>query len=199
MNIRIPILLPALAALTAFQAGCGGARGPYSADGSGQRDEARAQATYRSANEALASDPKKAEALLREALGYDLYLGPAHNNLGVLMLKQDRLYDAAEEFEWARKLMPGNPEPRVNLAIALERGGKHVDALDAAHAALESAPGNLPAIQAIAYIQVREGLTDAQTRGHLDTIIMRSTDQRWRDWAQRWRLTLDARPAVAAP
>jgi tetratricopeptide (TPR) repeat protein len=198
MTIR---LIPAMltVAVAAMLAGCGTARGPYAPDGSLQRDEVRAAKLYQSANAILVSDPKQAEALLREALGYDLYLGPAHNNLGVLLLKQDHLYDAAEEFEWARKLMPGNPEPRVNLAIALERGGKHQDALDAAHAALETTPGNLAAIQTIAYIQIREGLADGQTKAHLDAIISRSADQRWRDWAQRWRISLDGHPAVSAP
>ena len=36
----------------------------------------------------IASDPAKAESLLREALGYDLYHGAAHNNLGVLLLNE---------------------------------------------------------------------------------------------------------------
>lgn len=105
-------------------------------------------------------DRAKAEATLREAVNYDLYHGPAHNNLGVLLLKQDHLYDAAEEFEWARKLLPGNPEPRVNLAIALVCGGKHADSIEAVKTALEVAPGNLAVMQSIAFIQVHEGLTD---------------------------------------
>jgi hypothetical protein len=50
-----------------------------------------------------------------EALSADLFFGLAHNNLGVLYLKEDKLYEAANEFEWARKLMPGHPDPRMNL------------------------------------------------------------------------------------
>lgn len=189
-RLRLPALV--LAALMVI--GCGSARGPYSTDGSTTRDVAKAEDHYQSALAALAvtpSDDQSAETLLREALGYDLYHGAAHNNLGVLLLKQDRLYDAAEEFEWARKLLPGHPEPRVNLAIALERGGKHADALDAARTALEVRPGNLPAIKTIAVIQIREALTDDTTRVHLDAIITRSNDPVWRAWAERERLKLD--------
>ena len=177
-------------------AGCGDdARGPYRSDGAQARDVGRAEALYQEAVTALGAEPAEdaeAERLLRTALSFDLYHGAAHNNLGVLLLKQDRLYDAAEEFEWARKLLPGHPEPRVNLAIALERGGKHGEALDAARAALEVRPGHLPAIKTIAVIQIREGRTDETTRGHLDAIVTRSREPQWRAWAERQRIKLDA-------
>ena len=168
-------------------AGCASSpRGPYTS-GSEQRDPAKAEASYREAVALLTptaseSDRKTAEEALREALSYDLYHGPAHNNLGVLLLKQDRLYDAAEEFEWARKLLPGNPEPRVNLAIALERGGKFVDAIEAAKTALEVAPGNLEAMQVVAWVQVREGFGDVVPRQYLEQIAQRSTPA-WKIWA----------------
>ena len=193
-RLRLPALV--LAALMAV--GCGDARGPYRTDGSTTRDVAKAEEHYQAALAALAATPpddQSAEALLRETLGYDLYHGAAHNNLGVLLLKQDRLYDAAEEFEWARKLLPGHPEPRVNLAIALERGGKHIEALEAARTALEVRPGNLAAIKTIAVIQLREALTDENTPAHLDAIITRSNDPVWRAWAERERLKLETAAA----
>lgn len=183
-----------LAAALGLATGCGEARGPYQSDGNERRDVAKAEARYQEALQALDKTPpdeQAAETSLREALGHDLYHGAAHNNLGVLLLKQDRLYDAAEEFEWARKLLPGHPEPRVNLAIALERGGKHLDALDAARTALEVRPGNLAAIKTIAVIQIREALVDDTTRGHLDAIRQRSRDPLWRDWAERESLKLE--------
>ncbi len=192
MTRRVRLSAVVIGALMAV--GCGSARGPYTTDGSTTRDVVKAEDHYQAALAALAVTPpddQSAEALLREALGYDLYHGAAHNNLGVLLLKQDRLYDAAEEFEWARKLLPGHPEPRVNLAITLERGGKHGDALDAARTALEVRPGNLAAIKTIAVIQIREALTDETTRAHLDAIVTRSNDPVWRAWAERERLKLD--------
>lgn len=182
---RCPVFLLALIVLVT--AGCGSARGPYADNGSAQRDIARAEAIYQQALTVIDSDTKEAEKLLREVMGFDLYHGAAHNNLGVLLLKQGRLYDAAEEFEWARKLLPGHPEPRVNLAIALDRGGKHADAIDAARTALEVRPGNLPAIQTLVWIQVNQQLADERTAGHLDQIIARTVDPLWRSWAERER------------
>lgn len=201
MNRRQGIAIALVVISTLLAVGCGStpARGPYTTQGSQARDVVKAEDHYQAALAALAATPaddKSAEALLREALGYDLYHGAAHNNLGVLLLKQDRLYDAAEEFEWARKLLPGHPEPRVNLAIALERGGKHNEALDAARAALEVRPGNLAAIKTIAVIQIREAQINETTRGHLDAIVTRSNDPVWRAWAERQRLKLDAEGAA---
>jgi len=175
--------------LSSVLLGCGpAARGPYAAQGAEIRDPAQAEKLYREAVASLAGKPSAAdqaaaEQTLRAALSFDLYHGPAHNNLGVLLLRQEKLYDAAEEFEWARKLLPGNPEPRVNLAIALERGGKHGDAIEAAKAALEVAPGNLAAMQAIAYVQVREGITDGALPGYLHAIAQRG-DPAWSGWAR---------------
>lgn len=168
-------------------AGCGSARGPYSDDGSKHRDIAKAESIYQQALAVIDDDAAAAEQLLREAMGFDLYHGPAHNNLGVLLLKQGRLYDAAEEFEWARKLLPGFPEPRVNLAIALERGGKHADAIDAARTALEVRPGHLIALQTLTYIQVNQQMTDDKTLANLDSIVARSIDPLWRSWAELHR------------
>jgi tetratricopeptide (TPR) repeat protein len=171
---------------------CHEARGPYQSDGSAARDVPRSDALYRQSLPILHSDPAQAEALLRQALGFDLYNGSAHNNLGVLLLAEHHLYDAAEEFEWARTLLPGHPEPRVNLAIALEQGGKPADALDAARSALEARPGNLPAIETIALIQVREHCADATTLADLHDIMLRSADPTWRHWAERQSVALHA-------
>jgi hypothetical protein len=61
-----------------------------------------------------------AERLLRDALTADLSYGPAHNNLGVLRLKRGDLSEAANEFEWARKLIPEHPDRRFSRAPTLE-------------------------------------------------------------------------------
>lgn len=182
---RIPLLAIGLA--ISF-AGCSNDRsGPYQSGATERRDVGKAEQLYQEAKPLLSNDAEKAETILREALSYDLYHGGAHNNLGVLLLQQDKLYEAAEEFEWARKLLPGNPAPRVNLALVLDRAGRAGDALEAAKTALEVMPGNLPAIQMTAMLQMREGTNDASTAGLLDQIGMRSDDPQWRSWAMAQR------------
>ena len=136
----------------------------------------------------IESEPEKAEALLHEALTADLYHGPAHNNLGVLYLKQGRLYEAAHEFEWARKLMPGHPDPRMNLAFTLEQAGRFDEALVTYTTALEVYPNHIPTMQALARLQLRHDLSDEHTRGYLEEIALRGQAAEWRNWARQQML-----------
>jgi len=190
-NRRLPFI--ALLGLSAaLLPGCtaparGPATSPYSTLEPAGRDPRRADDLNARAAEILDTDPTKAESLLREALGCDLYHGPAHNNLGVLYLNQERYYEAAAEFEWARRLMPGHPDPRVNLALTLEAGGRLSDAIASYEAALEVRPGHLPALQGLARALVRTGNRDPRTRELLDELVMRGPNEQWREWAKRER------------
>lgn len=170
--------------------GCGSARtnGPYGDDGEVVRNIPASQKAYDRARSLRQEDPEKALILLREALDHDLYNGAAHNDLGVLFMQQGKLYEAAHEFTWARKLLPGHPDPRVNLAIVLDRGGKHADGIEAARAALEVRPGYLPAIKALALIHCRWQIDGPETDQHLAAIVERAQDPSWRDWARRQQL-----------
>ena len=157
--------------------------GPYATPSEVSRSTVEAEALSRKGADLVEEDPAEAEEILREALSKDLYYGPAHNNLGVLYLKQQKLYEAANEFEWARKLMPGHPDPRVNLALTLEMAGRVEEALASYSAALEVYPEYLPAVQGIASLTVRTGKVDERLKGWLDAIAMRSESPGWRTWA----------------
>ena len=133
----------------------------------------------------MSSDPAKAEVLLQQALTADLFHGPAHNNLGVLMLNAQppKLYEAAHEFEWAGKLMPGHPDPQHNLAMTLEAAARYDDAIASYKLALETRPGHLPSLQALTSLQLRLDKTDDHTNPALKTIAMQGTTPQWREWA----------------
>jgi len=179
-------------------AGCGSSgRSPYASDDRVERHPELARELYARAVETGRSDPAEAERLLRRALAADLYHGPAHNNLGVLLLGRGELYEAASEFEWARKLMPGYPAPRVNLALTLERAGKTDEALDAYDAALAVYEGHLPAMQGKARLQIESRRADSETAALLDEIALRG-DAEWREWAQIWKVKL-AQPEAPIP
>ncbi|MHC4414367.1 MAG: tetratricopeptide repeat protein [Planctomycetota bacterium] len=177
----VPVLL-----LAVLSIGCANrALGPYATPGEADRDSLKAQALTQQAAELIDSDPEKAERLLREALTADLYHGPAHNNLGALFLKQGKLYEAANEFEWARKVMPGHPDPRMNLALTLERAGRIDEAMETYGTALEVYPNHLPTIQALARLQLRYDRADDRTAGFLEEIALRGETPQWRDWARQ--------------
>jgi tetratricopeptide (TPR) repeat protein len=182
---------PVLAVMASIGAvGCRStASGPYNPPDTTSRETAEAERLSREAAAVIATDPEKSEGLLRESLSKDLFFGPAHNNLGIVFLKQGKLYEAAGEFEWARKLMPGHPDPRVNLAITLERAGKTEDALATYTAALEVYPDYLPAIEGLASLTARAGKHDDHMQAWLKEIGLHEEDSRWRAWAAE-RLSL---------
>ncbi len=160
------------------------------------RNPLRAHQLTLEAADHVTSDPERAERLLREALGCDLFHGPAHNNLGVILLARGQLYEAANEFEWARKLMPGHPDPRINLALVFEQAGRVDDALASYRSAAEVHPGHLPAIQGLARLQIRFRREDQETDVLLSDIEFRSEDPAWRSWAERERIRRQAIPGT---
>ena len=176
---------PLLVCVFIAVAGCAASKdaGPYASAAVERRDTSAAEALNREAAELLTSQPAAAEALLREALTRDLFFGPAHNNLGVLHLQRGEFYEAASEFEWARKLMPGNADPRINLAITLERAGRAAEAMDAYKAALEVQPGSVVAMQGAAVLAVRAGKSVPALEGWLREIAMNGESAQWREWA----------------
>jgi tetratricopeptide (TPR) repeat protein len=175
-------------------ASCAGSHGsgPYAPLSESDRDGDKARKLNAEAAKVMETSPEKAEKLLREALTADLYCGPAHNNLGVLYLKQGSLFAAAGEFEWARKLLPGLPEPRMNLALTLEKAGRTDEALATYSTALEVYPDHIATIEAMALLQVKSGKTDEHTRKMLDDIAMRGENERWREWAHEQSIRLAA-------
>ena len=179
--------LCALLAALALAEGCASTTGtgPYQAQGEQQRDTAKATALTNQAEPVMGSDPKRAEELLKQALTADLYYGPAHNNLGVLYLRQQKLYEAAGEFEWARKVLPGHPDPRFNLALTLEGAGRTQDAIAMYDTALAVYPGHIETIQALARLQVRSGKVDSRTPELLREVAMRGQSDQWKEWARR--------------
>lgn len=183
MRLRSTIALLTLTCFAIIQSGCA-STGQVGGTGASIRDPQAARDLHAKASAILSSSPVEAESLLRAAISTDLYHGPSHNNLGVLLLQQGKLYEAAEEFEWARKLMPGHPDPRVNLAMTLERAGKTNDALMAYDAALDVFPNYLPALQGKAMIHVTTRQFDESTQGMLSEIALRGNTD-WREWAQR--------------
>jgi len=164
---------------------------PYADTSEVRRDTHLARELHQQATRAMLIDEFEAERLLRASLAADLYFGPAHNNLGILLLDRGDLYAAASEFEWARKLMPGHPDPRVNLAMTLEQAGKVDDAIGAYDAALAVYDGYLPAVSGKARLQIVSGRTDDSTEELLSDIMLRG-DEEWRTWARLWKTKLRA-------
>lgn len=184
-SIRIALISAMLAMTGCTSAGTG----PYSPKLENERRPVEADELSRKGAALVFTDPPAAEALLREALTLDLYCGPAHNNLGVLFLNRGELYEAAQEFEWARKLMPDAVDPRVNLGITLGLAGQHDEATKSFEAALEVSAGSINAMQGLAKALLESGNeADPRLSGLLGTIALQGTTAQWRAWAREWSL-----------
>lgn len=176
---------PWVALLLAATACRSAATGPYSAPDAVSRETTQAEALNREAADLVHSDSERAEALLREALTADLFYGPAHNNLGVIYLERGELYEAANEFEWARKLMPDSADPWLNLALVLESAGRSDDAASAYGAILEAHPAHIAARQARARLAAQLGHYPVTFAEDLREVALRGESAAWRSWAQR--------------
>ena len=87
--------------------------------------------------------------------------------------------------------MPGAPDPRLNLALTLERAGRTKEALDTYRTALEVHPGHIRSMEAIARLRARAGTLDDTAYEYLREIALRGESEPWRAWA---RSRLAARP-----
>ena len=183
----VQVLWPLCAALVIAGAmfGCAARRaGPYTTANDSVRRPMEADRLNQAAVALIESEPARAEQLLRDALTADLYHGPAHNNLGTLYLAQGRLYEASEEFQFAKRCLPGHPDPRLNLALTLELAGRTDDALATYRTALDVYPEHMPTLQALTRLQLRAGRTDADTARNLSILALRGETPEWREWAQ---------------
>jgi len=199
LRVARGVVLAAAIGAASWIGACTAHQGPYAPLTEGARSPLKAEGLTQEAAALIGKDDAKAESLLREALTEDLYHGPAHNNLGVIFLKQGKLYEAAGEFEWARKLMPGHADPRMNLALTLETAGHVDDAIGTYRTALEVAPDHIQTIQALARLQCKSGKKDARTLEALQTIAMRGDSERWRDWARQMLVRADRPDSALGP
>jgi tetratricopeptide (TPR) repeat protein len=86
----------------------------------------------------LTKNPE-AIAEYRRAVSLDPNLAPAHLNLGIALLDSDAAA-AAESFQRAAALLPGQPRPIYLWGQALERNGKRSEAIEKYRAATALAP-----------------------------------------------------------
>jgi hypothetical protein len=157
----------------------------------GQHDTQTAEAEHAKAIDYLsghkcggACDFVKAEEHLQKALVADVTYGPAHNTLGMLYLKQRRLYLAAWEFEYANKLMPERFEPIFNLALVYESADKLDRAIEYASMAFSMAPRNPDVLETLIRTRIRNGDPIEELRPLMKEVLFYETRPAWVCWAR---------------
>jgi tetratricopeptide (TPR) repeat protein len=106
----------------------------------------------------------EAIAQYRRAISLDPKLAPAHLNLGISLLDSDAAA-AAESFQHAVDLLPGQPRPVYLLGEALERSGKRSEAIEQYRAAASLAPKDDAILFALARALLADGQNSAAESG----------------------------------
>ncbi len=114
----------------------------------------------------------------------DVTYGPAHNTLGMLYLKQHKLYLAAWEFEYANKQMPERFEPLYNLALVYEAADKLDRAIEYASMAFSIAPRNADVMETLIRTRLRNGESIEEVRPLVKEVLFYETRPSWVCWAK---------------
>lgn len=136
----------------------------------------------------------EAAADFRRALVADVTFGPAHNNLGKVYFAQKDWYQAAWEFDYARELMPRQPEPLNNLGLVHEQAGELDRAIENYQQAVALGPDRIEFPANLARAKVRRGDTDDELISLLQQILDKDTRPEWLVWAKPHLLRLQTRP-----
>ena len=126
----------------------------------------------------------EAEQTLRGALQADPFYGPAHSNLGVVLVQRGAFYEGAWQLRSAARLMPRASQPRANLGLLFALVGRYGDAEEELRAALKVAPEDIEIVGHLARIHTRQGLQTDETVAWLEAITLRDDNETWRRWAR---------------
>ncbi len=136
--------------------------------------------------------PDEAIALYRKAIETYHDLPPVWNNLGVLLINQQRYLDAAQAFVTASELSPADPRPLYNLGVTWERAGYIKDALRYYRQSLERDSRYQQALRGAIRAERTLGMATEETLRRLKIALGQEQDDRWRMWFEFQRPQVEA-------
>jgi Flp pilus assembly protein TadD len=99
---------------------------------------------------------EEAKAEFARAIALDPKMAPAHLNLGLVLIDRDPVA-AAQSFQRAAELQPGESRPRFLAGYALERAGKFTEAIAEYRSALGLSPQDYEVHFALGRVLLRTG------------------------------------------
>lgn len=177
-------------------AGCAGGTPPGAAERRSRGEQAGgapnfALARQRAQQAAGEDDPAMAISLYREAVTAYPGLGVAWNNMGVLLMEEERYLEAAEAFAAAAEESPTDPRPLYNLGLTWDRSYYYAEALRIYLRALERDGTYLPALRGAIRAETLLGETDEETLERIRVALLREYDPRWREFFQLQRARVE--------
>jgi tetratricopeptide (TPR) repeat protein len=183
---NVPILF-SMAFLTLIGAGCVSTEESRSNGGYPQHHVYSPEEAHRLNTVGLelagASEWQKAERSFREAIAADAYSAGAHNNLGLVLMEQGRVYEAALAFARAKELAPRALEPVLNLGSLYEMVGWQASAIEEYELANSLAPNNVEVQGRLAGLYLESGTGVHRAGPLLRALAAQTLDERWQSWA----------------
>lgn len=140
---------------------------------------------------ARAGRPLEAIARYREAIGVYQDFPAAWNNLGVVLMKQNRNLEAAEAFRVAGDLSPTDPKPMSNLGDLWFNQGYLDDAARFYGAALERDAHYQPALRQAVRVDHLRQRSDEATSERIRKALLQETDPVWHQYLERRKLVVE--------
>jgi len=128
------------------------------------------------------TDPAEAIVLYTDAVEIYPDLPAAWNNMGVLLLGEGRLMEAAEAFGSAAERTPNDPRPFFNLGLTWDQAGYLDTALEHYSNALSLDERYLPALRGAIKAETRLGSASPILVDRIRTALFIERDPKWREY-----------------
>ena len=139
-----------------------------------------------------ATDNAAAIDLYRQAVEAYPDLPAAWNNMGVLLLGEGRLMEAAEAFGSAAERTPNDPRPYFNLGLTWDRAGYLDTALEHYSKALALDERYLPALRGAIKTESRLGHSSPILVERIRTALFLEQNPQWREYLELQRSWAEA-------
>lgn len=130
--------------------------------------------------------------LYAQALRLDDSMHSAWNNVGTLLMGQNRYADAVGAFQRASQLLPGDPRPEYNIGVAYQQNGWGEDAYRHFGNAIARDGSHLPSIRGYVRAAEMTGKADLDLLDVIKSATLRETAPEWREYFLRQRYRVEA-------
>ncbi len=142
------------------------------------------------------SDRQDAMRLYTDAVRLYRELPVAWNNLGVLLMAEDRFVEASSAFATASDLAPSDPRPVYNRGLLLTRRGYLREAREYYSSALERDPHYLPALRAAVKTDAYLSQGSLETLHWVEAALMLEQNEKWQKWLKLQKIRIENLPSV---
>lgn len=143
-------------------------------------------------------DPDAAALKYYQAVQNYRELPSAWNNLGVILMSQQRFLQAAEAFKTAADLSPSDPRPLYNTGLLWDRRGYIREARTFYARALERDNSYLPALRGAIRADSLLNEGSQETLEWVQRAVMLEEEPRWQKWLKQQKIRLDSLPSIQA-